>query len=73
MNWMELLLGVLFLTPITGCLLIAYVLWCRWTWCKAAEPLHGDRLRRDRYVWIGYHLLPITVAGAVLVTEAFSA
>ncbi|WNM68755.1 membrane protein [Gordonia phage Soos] len=75
MNWMQLILGIVFLIPVVGCLVIAYAMWTRWTWSKGAEALHGGNggLRRDRLMWVGYHLLPLTVAGAVLVQKAFEA
>lgn len=69
MNWLQVILGAVFLTPLAVLMVVGYLAWTRWTW--TAETC--EEKMESRFLWLVLHGAVLTVLGAILLTEGLSA
>ena len=64
--------GIVLLSPLAVSAVWAYVAYARFAWRRPQLPTERVTLKRDRLVWIGYHVLVATIFGVILLGNGLS-
>ncbi|UBF41664.1 membrane protein [Gordonia phage AnarQue] len=69
MNWLQVILGAVFLTPLAVLMVGGYIGWTVWTWSRET----GEEKMESRFMWSVLHLAVATIVGGILLVEGLGA